>query len=417
MAKADIGLWGLAVMGENLVLNMESKGFTVAVFNRTIEKTTKFSEGRAKGKNIIPAYEVKDFISSLSKPRKVMLMVKAGKPVDMVIEQVLPFMDKGDIIIDGGNSYFGDTIRRYNQLKEKGLLCIGTGVSGGEEGALKGPSIMPGGSKEAYKAIEPIFTKIAAQVDGQPCCAYIGDDGAGHFVKMVHNGIEYGDMQLICEAYNLMKHGLGMSALQMHKVFKEWNNGVLDSYLIQITADILAKKIGYRVIDREILEHVAKDKKLSEQTVAFFNEQYLDIITEYLSWIAGEKAFAKSESTHNLFRAILSFATLEPSIFVGRGTYLVLPREQVLAVRFIASDEYRIKRLARILNIKEKEAADKLNQVDKEQRRFFKQVYGKKTITPDEFDMVINYDYIREPQWAAEIVARAFKEKFGIDKI
>ena len=183
------------------------------------------------------------------------------------------------------------------------------------------------------------------------------------------------------------------------------------------TADILAKKIGYRVIDREILEYVAKDKELSEKTVAFFNEQYTGIITEYLSWIAGEKAFAKSESTHNLFRAILSFANLEPSIFVGRGTYLLLPREQVLAVRFIASDEYRIKRLVRILNIKEKEAADKLNQADKEQRKFFKQVYGKKTITPDEFDMVINYDYIREPQWAAEIVARAFKEKFGIDKI
>jgi len=240
--QADIGLWGLAVMGENLVLNMESKGFTVAVFNRTTEKTANFAEGRAKGKNIIPAYEVKDFINSLSKPRKVMLMVKAGKPVDMVIEQILPFMDKGDVIIDGGNSYFGDTIRRYNQLKEKGLLYIGTGVSGGEEGALKGPSIMPGGSEEAYKAVEPIFTKIAVQVDGRPCCTYIGDDGAGHFVKMVHNGIEYGDMQLICEAYYLMKNVLAMSTEQMQVVFANWNKGDLNSYLIEITADILSKK-------------------------------------------------------------------------------------------------------------------------------------------------------------------------------
>jgi 6-phosphogluconate dehydrogenase len=229
-------------MGENLVLNMESKGFIVAVFNRTTEKTTNFAEGRAKGKNIIPAYEVKDFINSLSKPRKVMLMVKAGKPVDMVIEQILPFMDKGDVIIDGGNSYFGDTIKRYNQLKEKGLFYIGTGVSGGEEGALKGPSIMPGGSEEAYKAIEPIFTKIAAQVDGRPCCTYIGNDGAGHFVKMVHNGIEYGDMQLISEAYYLMKNVLAMSTEQMQVVFANWNKGDLNSYLIEITADILSKK-------------------------------------------------------------------------------------------------------------------------------------------------------------------------------
>ena len=242
MAKADIGLWGLAVMGENLVLNMESKGFTVAVFNRTTQKTRDFAEGRAKGKNIIGAYEVKDFINSLAKPRKVMLMVKAGKPVDMVIERILPYLEKGDLVIDGGNSYFGDTIRRHNQLKEKGLLYIGTGVSGGEEGALKGPSIMPGGSKEAYALVEPIFTKISAHVDGQPCCIYIGDDGAGHYVKMVHNGIEYGDMQLICEAYYLMANALGMTTEQMHETMARWNKGDLDSYLIQITADILSKK-------------------------------------------------------------------------------------------------------------------------------------------------------------------------------
>jgi len=242
MAKADIGLWGMAVMGQNLVLNMESKGFTVAAYNRTAEKTKKFAEEQAKGKNIIPTYEVKDFIDCIAKPRKVMIMVKAGKPVDMVIEQILPYLEKADVIIDGGNSYFGDTIRRCNQLKDKGLLYIGTGVSGGEEGALKGPSIMPGGSKEAYKAVEPIFTKIAAQVDGQPCCTYIGDDGAGHFVKMTHNGIEYGDMQLICEAYYLMKNALGETSDQMHDVFADWNKGELDSYLIQITADILSKK-------------------------------------------------------------------------------------------------------------------------------------------------------------------------------
>ena len=242
MAKADIGLWGLAVMGENLVLNMESKGFTVAVFNRTTQKTRDFAEGRAKGKNIIGAYEVKDFIDLLARPRKVMLMVKAGKPVDMVIERILPYLEKGDLVIDGGNSYFGDTIRRHNQLKEKGLLYIGTGVSGGEEGALKGPSIMPGGSKEAYALVEPIFTKISAHVDGQPCCIYIGDDGAGHYVKMVHNGIEYGDMQLICEAYYLMANALGMTTEQMHDVFTRWNKGDLDSYLIEITADILSKK-------------------------------------------------------------------------------------------------------------------------------------------------------------------------------
>jgi 6-phosphogluconate dehydrogenase len=242
MEKADIGLWGLAVMGQNLVLNMESKGFTVAVFNRTTQKTKDFAEDKAKGKNIIPAYEIKDFINSLTKPRKVMLMVKAGKPVDMVIEQILPYLEKGDLIIDGGNSYFADTIRRCKGIEQKGLLYIGTGVSGGEEGALKGPSIMPGGSKEAYTQLEPIFTKISAHVDGQPCCTYISDNGAGHFVKMVHNGIEYADMQLICEAYYLMKNALAMSAEQMKNVFADWNKGDLDSYLIQITADILSKK-------------------------------------------------------------------------------------------------------------------------------------------------------------------------------
>jgi|LSQX01.2.fsa_nt_gb 6-phosphogluconate dehydrogenase len=243
MKKADIGLVGLAVMGENLVMNIESRGYTVAVYNRTVDKVTKFVEGRAKGKNIVGTYSIKELIDALEKPRKVMLMVKAGKPVDDFIEQIIPYLDKGDIIIDGGNSHFPDTIRRTKYIEEKGLLFIGTGVSGGEEGALKGPSIMPGGSKEAWQYVKPILQDISAKVqDGSPCCQWVGSDGAGHFVKMVHNGIEYGDMQLICEAYYIMKHALGMSAHEMHEVFTEWNKGELDSYLIEITRDILSKK-------------------------------------------------------------------------------------------------------------------------------------------------------------------------------
>jgi 6-phosphogluconate dehydrogenase len=240
---ADIGLVGLAVMGENLVLNMESKGFTVAVFNRTVEKVDAFVNGRGKGKKIIGAHSIPDLIKSLKTPRKVMLMVKAGSAVDDFIEKLLPLLEKGDIIIDGGNSHFPDTDRRTKYVESKGLLYIGTGVSGGEEGALLGPSIMPGGSKAAWPAVKPIFQAISAKVsDGSPCCDWVGENGAGHFVKMVHNGIEYGDMQLICEAYQIMKELLGMSATEMHEVFKEWNNGDLDSYLIEITRDILGFK-------------------------------------------------------------------------------------------------------------------------------------------------------------------------------
>jgi 6-phosphogluconate dehydrogenase len=241
--KADIGLVGLAVMGENLVLNMESKGFTCAVFNRTIEKVDAFINGRGKGKKFIGAHAIEDFVKSLKSPRKIMLMVKAGKPVDDFIELLIPLLEKGDIIIDGGNSHFPDTIRRTKYLESKGLLFIGTGVSGGEEGALKGPSIMPGGSPAAWPHVKPIFQSIAAKVaDGTPCCDWVGENGAGHFVKMVHNGIEYGDMQLICEAYQIMKELLGMSATEMHDVFKKWNEGELNSYLIEITRDILAFK-------------------------------------------------------------------------------------------------------------------------------------------------------------------------------
>jgi len=241
--KADIGLVGLAVMGENLVLNMESRGFTVAVYNRTLEKVDNFVHGRAKGKKIIGTHSIAELVGSLKTPRKIMLMVKAGKPVDEFIEQIIPHLQKGDIIIDGGNSHFPDTIRRTKYLEAKGFLFIGTGVSGGEEGALRGPSIMPGGSPAAWPSVKPIFQAIAAKVeDGTPCCDWVGENGAGHFVKMVHNGIEYGDMQLICEVYQIMKELLGMTAPEMHNVFEEWNKGELDSYLIEITRDILAFK-------------------------------------------------------------------------------------------------------------------------------------------------------------------------------
>ncbi len=242
-AKADIGLVGLAVMGENLVLNMESRGFAVAVFNRTVEKVDRFMEGRAKGKNIIGTRSIQELVSSLKSPRKIMIMVKAGKPVDEFIDLLVPHLDKGDIIIDGGNSHFTDGIRRTDSLRGKGLLFVGTGVSGGEEGALTGPSIMPGGTPEAWPHIKSIFQSIAAKVDGgTPCCDWVGENGAGHFVKMVHNGIEYGDMQIISEAYLMMRDLLGMKPDEMHTVFKKWNTGVLDSYLIEITRDILAFK-------------------------------------------------------------------------------------------------------------------------------------------------------------------------------
>ncbi len=241
--NSDIGLVGLAVMGENLVLNMESKGFHVSVFNRTVDKVENFINGRGKGKNVTGTKTLKELVDSLKRPRKVMLMVKAGKPVDEFIEQLIPLLEPGDIIIDGGNSHFPDTNRRTQYVESKGLLYIGTGVSGGEEGALLGPSIMPGGSAKAWPAVKPIFQAISAKVDnGTPCCEWVGENGAGHFVKMVHNGIEYGDMQLNCEAYHIMKDLLGMSADEMHLVFKEWNEGELDSYLVEITRDILAFK-------------------------------------------------------------------------------------------------------------------------------------------------------------------------------
>ena len=238
MTKADIALIGLAVMGENLALNIESRGFRVAVFNRTVSKVDDFIAGRAKGKNFVGAQSIEELVDGLSIPRKIILMVRAGEAVDAFIDHLAPHLSKGDLIIDGGNSNFMDTIRRHDALAERGILFMGAGISGGEEGALNGPAMMPGGTREAYVLVEPIFTKIAAQVDGVPCVSHIGPNGAGHYVKMVHNGIEYGDMQLICEAYVLMEQALGMGAAEMHEVFNAWNQGELNSYLIEITADI-----------------------------------------------------------------------------------------------------------------------------------------------------------------------------------
>jgi len=242
MSTSDIGLIGLAVMGENLVLNMESKGFSVSVFNRTTEVTEKFAAGRARGKRITPARSIEEFVQSLSRPRKIMIMVKAGAAVDAVIDQLTPHLEGGDVIIDGGNSLYVDTQRRDKALSAKGFHFLGIGVSGGEEGALKGPSLMPGGSRNAWEIVAPIFRKIAAQVEGEPCCRYMGTDGAGHYVKMVHNGIEYGDMQLICEAYAILRSILSLAPDELHEVFASWNKGDLDSFLIEITSNIFTRK-------------------------------------------------------------------------------------------------------------------------------------------------------------------------------
>ncbi|MFS1513332.1 NADP-dependent phosphogluconate dehydrogenase [Chengkuizengella sp. SCS-71B] len=240
MSKQQIGVIGLAVMGKNLALNIESRGFSVSVFNRSYQKTDEFLKENTDKK--VSGYDtIESFVNSLEVPRKIIIMVKAGVPTDDTIQQLLPYLSKGDIIIDGGNAYFPDTQRRNKQLEEAGIRFIGTGVSGGEEGALKGPSIMPGGQEDAYKLVEPVLTAISAKVNGDPCCTYIGPDGAGHYVKMVHNGIEYGDMQLICEAYHLMKEVLQLETHEIHEIFSEWNKGELDSYLIEITADIFTK--------------------------------------------------------------------------------------------------------------------------------------------------------------------------------
>ena len=273
MGKQQIGVVGVGVMGRSLALNFESKGFSVSIYDLSEEKVNEIL-GQHKGKNIAGTANLKEFIQSLETPRKILLMVNAGAITDKAIESLLPYLDQGDILIDGGNSFYQDTIRRNQELAEKGILFIGAGVSGGEEGALKGPAIMPSGQKEAYAAVEPLLTAISAKVDGEPCCTYIGPNGAGHYVKMVHNGIEYGDIQLICESYHLMKSLLGLSAAELHEVFKEWNQGELDSFLIEITADIFTKmddETGKPLVD------VILDKAGQKGTGKWTSQNALDI--------------------------------------------------------------------------------------------------------------------------------------------
>lgn len=298
--KADIGLIGLAVMGENLVLNMERNGYTVAVYNRTVEKVDKFVNGRGSGKNFIGAHSIEELVQSLKRPRKVMMLVKAGQAVDDFIEKIIPYLEPGDIIIDGGNTHFPDTIRRTEYVESKGFLYIGTGVSGGEEGALMGPSIMPGGSPKAWDSVKPIFQAISAKVDdGSPCCDWVGEGGAGHFVKMVHNGIEYGDMQLICEAYQIMKEYLGLTPDEMHEVFSEWNEGDLDSYLIEITRDIL----GFRE-DGEALVEKILDTAGQKGTGKWTGVAALDLGVPLT--LIGEAVFARCLSAQKDERVIAS---------------------------------------------------------------------------------------------------------------
>ncbi len=302
MSKQQIGVIGLAVMGKNLAFNIESRGYSVAVFNRSRSKTDEMMV-EAQGRNVVPAYTIEEFINQLEKPRKILMMVKAGAATDATIEQVLPYLEKGDILIDGGNAYFKDTQRRNKALNEKGINFVGTGVSGGEEGALKGPSIMPGGQKEAYELVAPILRDISAKVNDEPCTTYIGPDGAGHYVKMVHNGIEYGDMQLISESYFLLKHLLGLSVEELREVFTEWNKGELDSYLIEITAEIFKKyddETGKPLVD------VILDKAGNKGTGKWTSQSALDlgvplpVITEsvfarYISALKDERVQASKQ--------------------------------------------------------------------------------------------------------------------------
>ena len=331
---SDIGLIGLAVMGENLVLNMESKGFRVSVFNRTVEKVDKFMEGRGKGLNIYGAHSLEDFVASLKAPRKVFLMVKAGAAVDAFIDKLIPVLSPGDIIIDGDNTHFPDTARRTEYVESKGLLYIGTGVSGGEEGALKGPSMMPGGSPAAWPYVKPIFQGICAKVaDGSPCCDWVGEGGAGHFVKMVHNGIEYGDMQLICEAYQIMRDLLKMSDAEMHEVFTEWNKTELDSYLIEITRDILAKKDDE---GRYVLDYIldtAGQKGTGKWTAVSALDQGVPLT------LIGESVFARCLSAQKEERVAAS-GILQgpgPAKFAGdRAAFLEDMRKALFAAKVVS---------------------------------------------------------------------------------
>ncbi len=333
-AKADIGLIGLAVMGQNLILNMNDKGFSVAAFNRTVSRVDDFLSGAAEGrKDIYGAHTLEEFVALLTKPRKIMLMVKAGSAVDDAIQWLLPHLEKGDLIIDGGNSHFPDTIRRTEMLADKGLLYIGTGVSGGEEGARHGPSIMPGGNPQAWPLVKDIFQSISAKTqDGSPCCDWVGANGAGHYVKMVHNGIEYGDMQLICEAYQLMKTLLGASADEMHGVFKKWNEGELDSYLIEITRDILAVKDD----DGEPLVEKILDTAGQKGTGKWTSVSSLDLGTPVT--LIAEAVYArclsalKDERTHA--STILTGPT--PQFTGDRGDFMEDIRQALLASKIVS---------------------------------------------------------------------------------
>jgi 6-phosphogluconate dehydrogenase len=288
---ADIGLIGLAVMGENFALNMQSKGFRVAVYNRTVARVEEFMDGRARGKNFIGAHSLAELVAALKPPRKILMLIKAGSAVDAVIDELLPLLERGDIVMDAGNSLFTDTIRRTHKVEQAGLLYVGTGISGGEEGALTGPSLMPGGSAAAWPHIKPIFQAVAARAPtGEPCADWMGADGAGHFVKMIHNGIEYGDMQLIAETYDVMKRVLGMSNEQMHEVFAQWNAGELDSYLIEITRDILAYRSASGEATLDVILDAAGQKGTGKWTVADALDQGIPLT------LIGEAVFARALS-------------------------------------------------------------------------------------------------------------------------
>lgn len=347
MSKQQIGVVGMAVMGRNLALNIESRGYSVSIFNRSGDKTDEVI-AENPGKKLVPCYSVEEFVNSLEKPRRILLMVKAGEATDKTIDSLKPYLDKGDILIDGGNTYYKDTIRRNKELSAEGFNFIGTGVSGGEEGALKGPSIMPGGQKEAYELVAPILEKIAARANGEPCITYIGADGAGHYVKMVHNGIEYGDMQLIAEAYSLLKQAVGLNNAELAETFAEWNKGELDSYLIEITADIFRKK------DEEgnYLVDVILDEAAQKGTGKWTSQSALDLGVP-LSLIT-ESVFARFLSALKTERVAASKVLTGPEVkaFSGdkaefiekirRALYLgkIVSYAQGFAQLKSASDEY-----------------------------------------------------------------------------
>ena len=349
--KAKIGLIGLGVMGENLALNIERNGFPIAIYNRTVEKVDEFVQGAAKGKKVIGFHDDKSFVAALERPRKIILLVKAGAPVDQTIEKLLPYLEKDDIIIDGGNSHFTDTIRREKDLAAKGIYFIGSGVSGGEEGALWGPSLMPGGDKKAYDQIKPIWEAIAAKADDGPCVTYLGPNGAGHFVKMVHNGIEYGDMQLIAEVYDFMKRGMNLKADEISDIFEEWNHGILDSYLIEITAKILS------VADKDTglpLVELIQDKAGQKGTGKWTGEIALDLgvpiptidaalTARMLSAMKAERVVASKKLSGPAHGAILSYQQRQLIAALGDALYSskICSYAQGMALIKAGSDNYK----------------------------------------------------------------------------